>query len=156
MARPSIRSSSPAAQAPRSGHPTTRRSHHRTPAALVALLLAAASPHLLAQSIVTVAGGGNDEGLPASNVAMDPVGMTYDARGNLVYADQLNSRVRVIDATTGIVRTLAGTGSGVTPVSGAGLVSAVVTTIDNRTGDTRNAFLAPSGGIGGSGIGIGR
>ena len=43
----------------------------------------------------------------------------------------------------------------VTPVSGEGLVSAVVTTIDNRTGDTRNAALLPAGGTTGPGVTIG-
>lgn len=44
----------------------------------------------------------------------------------------------------------------VTWTSGPGLVSAVVTTIDNRTGDTRNTLLTPSGGVrpGGSTIGF--
>ncbi len=76
------------------------------------LLACGLGPSALGQSILTVAGGGTDEGFPAGKVAMDPVGITYDAKGNLVYADGFNSRVRVIDATTGIVRTLAGTGSG--------------------------------------------
>ncbi len=40
-------------------------------------------------------------------------------------------------------------------LSGEGLVSAVVTTIDNRTGDTRNIPLAPSGaGAGGITVGF--
>lgn len=40
-------------------------------------------------------------------------------------------------------------------VSGEGLASAVVTTIDNRTGDTRNVALAPaSAGAGGVAIGF--
>jgi hypothetical protein len=43
----------------------------------------------------------------------------------------------------------------VRPLSGEGLVSAVVTTIDNRTGDTRNAALLPSGGTSGPGVTIG-
>jgi hypothetical protein len=46
----------------------------------------------------------------------------------------------------------------VSATSGAGLVSAVVTTIDNKTGDTRNALLTPTGGqpATGSGVRIGR
>ena len=35
----------------------------------------------------------------------------------------------------------------VTATAGDGLVSAVVTTIDNRTGDTRNSLLTPNGGV---------
>ena len=33
----------------------------------------------------------------------------------------------------------------VTATSGAGLASAVITTIDNRTGDTKNVLLTPAG-----------
>ena len=43
----------------------------------------------------------------------------------------------------------------VRPLSGEGLVSAVVTTIDNRTGDTRNVPLLPAGGTTGPGVTIG-
>ena len=45
----------------------------------------------------------------------------------------------------------------VTPVSGDGLVAAVVTTIDNKTGDTKNALMTPNGGVaatGGASIGF--
>jgi hypothetical protein len=35
----------------------------------------------------------------------------------------------------------------VTPVSGTGVVAAVVTTIDNKTGDTKNSPLTPAGGV---------
>ena len=41
----------------------------------------------------------------------------------------------------------------VTAKSGSGLVSAVVTTIDNRTGDTKNSLLTPTGGVSASGGG---
>ncbi len=43
----------------------------------------------------------------------------------------------------------------VTPRSGSGLVSAIVTTIDNKTGDTRNAPLTPTGGLPAAGGAIG-
>ena len=39
----------------------------------------------------------------------------------------------------------------VSPKSGDGLVGAVVTTIDNQTGDTRNMQLTPNGGIAATG-----
>jgi hypothetical protein len=41
----------------------------------------------------------------------------------------------------------------VTPVSGSGLVAGVVTTIDNKTGDTKNAPLTPAGGVPATGTG---
>ncbi len=41
----------------------------------------------------------------------------------------------------------------VTATSGNGLAAAVVTTIDNRTGDTRTALLSPSGGVAATGSG---
>ena len=39
----------------------------------------------------------------------------------------------------------------VTARSGTGLASAVVTTIDDRTGDTKNSLLTPAGGASASG-----
>jgi hypothetical protein len=43
----------------------------------------------------------------------------------------------------------------VTAKNGDGLVSAVVTTIDNKTGDTKNSLLAPNGGVAATGPAIG-
>jgi sugar lactone lactonase YvrE len=40
----------------------------------------------------------------------------------------------------------------VTPKAGGGLVSGVVTTIDNKTGDTRNSVLSPAGATQGGGV----
>lgn len=89
-----------------------RRSVRFARLAALSLLLASYVPHAaFGQSILTVAGGGNDEGFPATKVALHPTGIDWDAKGNLVYADQFNGRIRMIDAATGIVRTLAGVGS---------------------------------------------
>jgi DNA-binding beta-propeller fold protein YncE len=56
----------------------------------------------------------------------EPYGVVVDRSGRVFFADRLNRRVRVID-TTGMIRTLAGDGSGVYsgdggPAVGAGLV----------------------------------
>jgi DNA-binding beta-propeller fold protein YncE len=55
----------------------------------------------------------------------EPYGVVVDRSGRVFFADRLNRRVRVID-TTGLIRTLAGDGSGVYsgdggPAGGAGL-----------------------------------
>jgi sugar lactone lactonase YvrE len=65
--------------------------------------------------ITTVAGNGgkaySGDGGPAIVAALnEPYGVVVDRNGNLYLADRLNRRVRRIDAATGIITTLAGTG----------------------------------------------
>ena len=65
--------------------------------------------------ITTVAGNGDkaysgDDG-PATKAALnEPYGIVIDHDGTLFIADRLNRRVRRVDAATGIITTLAGTG----------------------------------------------
>jgi sugar lactone lactonase YvrE len=66
--------------------------------------------------ISTVAGNGlsgyNGDGIAASSAELNhPLGFTADRSGNLYIADTLNHRVRRVDATSGIITTVAGTGT---------------------------------------------
>src|SRR5438094_295484 len=65
--------------------------------------------------ITTVAGGGNPaDGLgddaPATQATFSGSGLAADARGNMFIADLSNFRVRRVDAATGIITTVAGSG----------------------------------------------
>ncbi|MDP4262580.1 MAG: gliding motility-associated C-terminal domain-containing protein [Bacteroidota bacterium] len=65
--------------------------------------------------ISTVAGNGSggyggDGGPAASAILNRPQGIFCDASGNIYFADTYNSRIRKIDAVSGIITTVAGTG----------------------------------------------
>ena len=68
-----------------------------------------------AQTITTVAGGGFSglgDGGPATSAQLSNChGMEFDAAGNLYIADGNNSLVRKVAAGTGIITTIAGTGT---------------------------------------------
>ncbi|HEY3855829.1 MAG TPA: immunoglobulin domain-containing protein [Verrucomicrobiae bacterium] len=63
--------------------------------------------------ITTVAGGGTnytgDDGIPATNAALNTIGIALDATGNLFITESTTGRVRKVDAN-GILSTVAGTG----------------------------------------------
>jgi sugar lactone lactonase YvrE len=66
--------------------------------------------------ITTVAGNGvfgfSGDGGPATSASLaNPVGVAVDAAGNLFITDQINSRIRRVDGTTGIITTVAGNGA---------------------------------------------
>jgi hypothetical protein len=66
--------------------------------------------------ITTVAGTGEifgplGDGAPATEASLqDPSGVFVDGSGNLYIADTLNQRIRRVDAVTGVITTVAGTG----------------------------------------------
>lgn len=63
--------------------------------------------------IHTVAGGGfgGDGVLAVASALLKPTGVTLDKIGNIYIADGLHNRVRMVD-TSGIITTIAGTGTG--------------------------------------------
>src|SRR5260370_463703 len=66
--------------------------------------------------ISTVAGNGvaayaGDNG-PASSASLNgPYNVVFDASGNFYISDHLNSRVRMVNASTGMISTVAGNGA---------------------------------------------
>ena len=71
---------------------------------------------LHAQQLIDVAGNGipsfSGDGGPAVNASMNgPSSIQLDKNGRLLVADIDNHRIRIIDLSTGIIQTFAGTGS---------------------------------------------
>ena len=67
-------------------------------------------------TIITIAGsvyyGFGGDGGPASAAQLNyPKGIAFDAAGNLYIADSFNSRIRMISAADGTIRTIAGNGA---------------------------------------------
>ena len=59
-------------------------------------------------TIQTIAGGGLNDGLPATSAPLGiPYDVTIDAAGNLYISEDLNHRIRKVDASTGIITTIA-------------------------------------------------
>jgi NHL repeat len=70
------------------------------------------------QIISTIAGNGtvgfSGDGGPATSAQLEsPTAISVDPSGNVYVADQLNNRIRRIDATTHVITTIAGPGNGV-------------------------------------------
>lgn len=70
-----------------------------------------------AQNISTIAGTGtagyNGDGIPATTAQLNGVqGLAFDGTGNLYVADISNNRIRKITMSTGLISTIAGTGTG--------------------------------------------
>ena len=64
--------------------------------------------------------GFSGDGGPVRNASFNsPRGLALDAAGNLFIADQWNQRVRRVDASSGVVTTVAGNGSRARPTEGA-------------------------------------
>lgn len=55
-------------------------------------------------------GYGGDGGPAAAALLNNPFDLTFDAIGNLIFADTFNHRIRRVDARTGMISTIAGTG----------------------------------------------
>ncbi|WP_158085246.1 T9SS type A sorting domain-containing protein [Niastella vici] len=83
----------------------------------LAFLLVLLPPLTNAQNISTIAGTGtagyNGDGIPATAAQFNGVqGLAFDGTGNLFAADISNNRIRKITMSTGLISTIAGTGTG--------------------------------------------
>jgi len=85
--------------------------------------------------------GDDGDGGPASAAHIDgPKGIVFDANWNLLIADSGNDRIRRVDARTGVITTIAGTGE--TGVTGNGGPATAA-----RLSEPRTLAVAPDGSI---------
>jgi sugar lactone lactonase YvrE len=101
--------------------------------------------------ITTVAGNGTSgfsgDGGAATSAELDyPEGVAVDAKGDLLIADTDNTRVRRVDAVTGVITTVAGNGSLVFSGDGGPATSAGLANPGGVAVDTLgNLFIADTG-----------
>jgi sugar lactone lactonase YvrE len=104
-----------------------------------------------AGNVQTVAGDGtggfNGDGLAASATSLNnPTDVAFDASGNMIIADMRNHRIRRLDAASGTITTIAGTG---TPLSSDDFIPAVTATLlfptDVAVDASGNVLIADSG-----------
>ena len=81
--------------------------------------------------ITTIAGTGEqgfggDNGPATSAILDSPAGLALDVSGNIYFADSHNNRIREINATSGIITTIAGTGVAGFSGDGAAATSATL------------------------------
>ena len=70
------------------------------------------STNFLVKAAGTLWYGYNGDNIPATSARLNyPFGVHVDARGNVYIADTYNQRIRKVNRTTGIITTVAGTGS---------------------------------------------
>jgi|GEM_PF-2234979 len=84
------------------------------------------------------------DGGPATNACINlPQGLAVDSGGNLWISDTFNARIRRVDARTGIINTVAGSGAQIGPISDVPATSAALRRPQGITLDsTGNFFFA--------------
>lgn len=100
--------------------------------------------------ITRVAGGGRGplgDGLPATLATLNaPRGLAFDPEGNLLIADTGNLRVRKVSKATGLITTVAGSGTCCSGNEGPALLSAI-SPYDIATDDAGTLYVAERGGV---------
>jgi trimeric autotransporter adhesin len=99
-----------------------------------------------AQAIFTFAGGGTIDGRPATAVALDgPAGIAVDSSGNLFIVETPRHQVRKVVKSTGVIYTIAGTGSAGSAGDGGAATSASLNQPSDVAVDSSgNVFVADS------------
>lgn len=97
--------------------------------------------------ITTIAGTGQakfgGEGSPAVSAALnEPVALALDGKGHLYIADQSNNRIRVIDLSTGIITTVAGTGDSAYTGDGGPATESAIAGPSGVAVDQDNLYIA--------------
>jgi hypothetical protein len=103
--------------------------------------------------ITTVAGNASlstgfaGDGGPATSAELEnPVAVAVDASGNIFISDTANNRVRMVTASTGIISTIAGTGTAGFSGDGGAATSAMINGPEGIAVDTSgNAYFADVG-----------
>ena len=119
---------------------------------IYSILISGLTTDVFAQArgtIVTIAGGGLEEGdnVLATDVVLNrPLGIALDTRGNLYIADTDNHRIRRVDAITGMITTVAGTGEPGFSGDGGPATSALLNTPNAIAVDGAGNIYISSGG----------
>ncbi|MBA2611501.1 MAG: T9SS type A sorting domain-containing protein [Bacteroidetes bacterium] len=101
-----------------------------------------------AQNISTYAGTGasgfsGDGGQATSSVLKNPTGVAVDNQGNVYVADSYNSRIRKINASTGVITTVVGSGSyGFAGDGGPATAASMTYPIDVAVDSQGNLYIA--------------
>ena len=103
-----------------------------------------------AQIITTVAGNGTngfsgDNGQATLAKLNNPVAVTVDADGNLYIADSQNQRIRRVNASAGVITTIAGNGTASYSGDSGQAVSAGVSPNDIAFDAQGNIYIADGG-----------
>src|SRR5436309_1127902 len=122
---------------------------HRLLSFVVFILLAAeafAQTGVMTTAAGTGNAGFNGDGIPATSAEINgPYGVTVDAAGNFYFTEWYNHRVRKVNAGTGIITTIAGTGTAFFDGDGGPATSATLNSPEDVAIDSSgNIYIADS------------
>jgi hypothetical protein len=90
--------------------------------------------------ISTIAGGGSStaNGIPATKASISASAISVDRNGNVLIADEFHYKIRRIDHSTGLIKTIAGTGTKGESGDGGAATSAELQSLSAITTDSAN------------------